>query len=162
MTYMSMTSWLARAALIPLALLAASAAQVVWWTFDRTAPFGVLQVDPATVLPGGTLVLSANVHRDTARKCDATMSRWILDARGYRHDIGGTTSFPSASIDLLEQRMPGKLMVRIETPTALPEGRSELVTTLTYVCNPVHRVYPIVVVTSMPFNVLAPATGHPL
>ncbi len=154
MSYQSMTAALARAAMIPLLLMIGSAAQVLWWVFDRAPPFRVLSVEPSVVKAGQMLTLNADVYRDNARRCDSTLSRYILDAKGFRHDIGPTSFFPAESIDLLERRSPGRLMVRLDSPASLPVGKSELVSSLLYVCNPIHRIYPIVVVTSLPFEVI--------
>lgn len=154
MTYQTMTAALARAAIIPLVLMLVSGAQVLWWMFDRSPPFKVLSVEPSAVRAGETVALIADVYRDTARRCDSTISRYILDAKGFRHDIGSSSFFPAESIDLLERRSPRRLMVRLNTPGDLPPGKSELVSSLLYVCNPVHRIYPIVVMTSLPFEVI--------
>jgi hypothetical protein len=139
-------------------ILATLVVGTVFLAFDRAPPFAVLLPDypPPVVAPGGAVVLRANVRRDIDRNCAATMYRRMHFAEGRRELP--TEYFSAAEIAIQEVRTPGRMAPAIDIPGWAPEGRGDLIATLHYRCgsNPWHMIWPIEVVTTMPFIVQRP------
>ena len=122
-------------------------------SLDRSAPFEVLSVEPARVRPGEIVTIRAKVRRDTARGCAASFSRYLFDSASVRFDLGDA-SLSAAGIHSLERRTPGELIVTAMVPSIAARGPATIETQLEYVCNVAHRVWPITVITTLPFDIL--------
>jgi hypothetical protein len=151
-----MTEYMHRMLILPILVLVYVALQITIWSFDRHPPFEILSSDLAAATPGRALFISATVRRDIARKCSASYSRTIIDSNSFRYDIPGTQSASSRLIKQLDSMHTGRMSVSIVLPDEISPGPATLVTSLEYVCNPIHRVFPIEVLTIIPFRVDAP------
>ena len=127
-------------------------AAIVWFASERSPPFVMLSVEPATARPGDYLTIRAAVKRDITRECSAQFSRFIFDSSGARYDIGASTS-SAEMIRTMEIKTPGQLVVTFKLPDNISPGPSNLTTVLEYRCNKVHRFWPIDVTLHMPFVV---------
>lgn len=138
------------------AVLALCAVMFVWQAFaNRTPPFMILSVEPATARPGDYIRIYASVWRDPVRQCSVDYSRYLFDRDGTRYDLG-SSSLSSTGIAGLERTMPGRLAVAVQLPAGMLPGRAKIQTTLAYACNPAQKWLPIDVLTELPFNVLPP------
>lgn len=118
--------------------------QVVIWGFDRAAPFHVIEYDAPPTHRGDTAVIKIGVKRDLARKCSVTYSRMFIDSKGSTFDLtDGVRMLGAAALDELNRHNPDGLTLRVKIPEAAESGRAVVLTSLEYVCNPLHQVYPI-------------------
>lgn len=134
-------------------IILAALCLVGYYAMDREPPFAVLSVTPAEAKPGEYVTIEAKVRRDTWRKCDAEFSRYLHDAAGARFDLGSSIA-SSEMIGKMDAESPGVLRVSVLLPTMMAPGPARLETALNYYCNKVHRAWPIVVTTDLPFLVL--------
>ena len=139
---------------LPAVILMIAGAQMGAWLADREPPFVVIRTEPSIAKRGEEITLRADVRRDVHRNCSAKFARYVFDADGFRRDLEGEHVASAEFINALEKRSPGKLQVAIKLSQALPLGQSLLVTDLRYRCNPLHEVWPIVVKTEIPFEVV--------
>jgi hypothetical protein len=130
------------------------AAGIAAWALDRHPPFDVLSSNPASVRRGEAVMLTAQTRRDVHRHCSATFARYLYLSNGHRIDLEGDQSISADQIEDLERRAPGRLLVVAVVPSWAPPGPAMLVTNLQYTCNPLHRLWPIPVTTTIPFEVL--------
>jgi hypothetical protein len=123
------------------------------FALDREPPFALLSAPNVSVRPGEWLKLTADVRRDADRGCEAVFSRYIFGEGGIRYDLG--TSHASAQmISAMEMRDPGKLRVAVPVPSTIAPGPAWLEIVLSYRCNKVHSLVPIVVTVDIPFTVV--------
>ena len=138
------------------AMLALCAVMFFWQAFaNRSPPFMILSVDPATGRPGDYIRIYASVWRDPMRRCSTEYSRYLFDRDGMRYDLGNS-SLSSDAIAHLERITPGRMAVAVQLPAGLLPGRAKIQTALSYACNPAQKWLPIDVLTELPFNVLPP------
>lgn len=133
----------------------AGVAQIVVWALDRRPPFEVVSYEPAIAVPGQSVALTLVVRRDARRDCAVTWTRWIYDGRNVRIDLEGQQQMSAASVAQLELRSPGRLTLWVPIPSSAFPGGAELVTDLDYACNPIQHLWPINVVTRVPFEIVA-------
>lgn len=145
--------WLVRLSWLPSLVLMCALILIVIQAADRKEPFHVLSVEPASARPGERVTIRAKVVRDTSRNCSATMARSVFDAAEVRFDYP-LHKVPDAVIDQMEKATPGQLAISIMIPHGAASGVAQLVSALEYRCNRVHAIWPIEVVTVMPFTVL--------
>lgn len=124
-----------------------------WWAMDNKAPFEVLVVAPATVAPGGTVSIVAQVRRDLHRKCSVSFTRAIYDGKGFRHDLEGVQRWSAKDIEEVDAMYPGELRIRVPVPFGASPPSGRVRTSLDYVCNPWHWLFPLNVITDMPFTI---------
>ena len=139
----------------PLSIVALGIVQIAFWWYDSAPPFAVLGIERLErVHPGQTVRISAHVLRDIRRNCDATMRRAVFDSGGYRYDIAGEVFFTAESIAKMDQMAPGKLTVAIDVPPGLLPGPAVVISQIEYQCNPLQRLFPITILTELPFEVI--------
>lgn len=148
--------FLHRLMIVPLLVLIAFVVEVVIWSVDRHPPFEVLATAPAMVAPGEIVDLVADVRRDTDRGCSARFTRHIYDGASSRHDLEGVQIINAEGIRDIERRTPGQLWVSVRVPSKATPGQASLVTNLDYTCNPLHGLWPIHVITEIPFTITEP------
>lgn len=130
--------------LVGIAMLGAFLIQLGVWAADTRVPFQLLAYKVSSVAPGQLAVLDAVVKRDLNRKCSADFSRYFFDSNNTRFDITqGVQHMNSATIEDLDSRNPGELRFLFRVPAEAAPGKGTLVTDLTYMCNPLHLVWPI-------------------
>lgn len=141
------TEWVARLILM-LALVL-----VLYYAADREPPFGVTSTLPAEGRAGDYITMRAKVRRDISRGCSSEISRFVFDSSGARFDLGHAT-FSAETIARMSKTTPGELVVSFRIPPNAAIGGASLVTEVDYICNRVHRVFPIHTTVDMPFTVL--------
>jgi hypothetical protein len=124
------------------------------WGADRRVPFAMLEVHPSTAVAGGMAEVSARVKRDVSRQCSMTLTRFLYDRDGFRHDMTGTQSMSADGIRHLEAQKPGMLAMRFAVPSYFPPGPAQLVAEKAYRCNPVHQFFPINATFTLPLVVV--------
>lgn len=132
----------------------AGVAQIVVWALDRSPPFRLVSTAHAVAVPGQSVVLQMTVRRNVARECSVVWSRWVFDGRGVRIDLEGQQQMGATGIAELEKRNAGRLTISVPIPSSAFPGPAELVYDLDYVCNPLHRWWPINVVMRVPFEIV--------
>ena len=145
-----------RARTVAYTVLVVCALMFAWQALaNRSPPFKVLSVEPATARPGDYVRIYASVWRDPYRQCSADISRSLYDRDGLRFDLGASY-FSWAAIAAMENSSPGRLAISVQVPAAMLPGRANIQTSLSYACNPAQKIFPIDVTTDMPFHVLPP------
>lgn len=136
-------------------VLTVSLGQVIWWAFDRTPPFSVVDYTTTPSKAGGVVVIDANVRRDLDRDCFVEMSTRVFDSTGMRWGLGMTQPVTPDGIRELAAKAPGKLLRKIQLPHGMQPGPASIMSSMTYRCNPLHDIFrPITVETKFDFEVL--------
>lgn len=147
--------WLQRLSWIPVSVIIVATFMSAIWVSDRKPPFVVKTsvVVPPSV-PGGPLLVEGDVERDIGRDCNLETHHWIEDSRGYRHYLPEVI-IPSESIRRLEESIsPGRTKFSAQIPSTISLGKAIYHAENRYVCNPMHVVWPISVITRIPFEVV--------
>lgn len=139
---------------IPSLVICLAVVQIVVWAADREPPFKVLngEVVPPTNV-GGVLKIRGDIRRDVTRGCSLTVSHWIEDRVGFRSYLP-IVEMSADSLIRLEELAPGKTRFSNMVPHSVAPGAAIYHAENRYVCNPIHLIWPIVVVTRLPFEVL--------
>lgn len=121
---------------------------------DRQPPVEVLDVSPVstTVEAGGTLVINFVIDRQ--RECQSTAERTLFDSQGnmIRFPITSSISFSGLGIQAYQRALT--------IPDSMPPGPSRYRTVVAFRCNPLHLLWPIVmVVADFEFTVIPGKTG---
>lgn len=142
--------------LLPILVISIALAQIFAWAFDREPPFVVIDghIEPPAV-PGGVLRITGAVKRDISRNCDLEVTQWVEDSSGYRHYLN-PVAMRSDSIRKLEEISPGRTQYAASIPSTVKIGPSVYHAESRYVCNPVHFVWPVSIITRIAFEVEAP------
>lgn len=141
---------------IPTVVVVLACGQIVAWAMDRKSPFIVMDgyiTPPAH--PGGVLRINGKVKRDLSRDCDLEVTQWIEDSNGYRHYLS-PVAMRSESIRKLEEFSPGETHYAAPIPPTVHPGYAIYHAESRYSCNPVHELWPITILTRIPFEVVAP------
>jgi hypothetical protein len=123
----------------------------ITWALDRKPPFSVLpaQAETPTVRAGETLRMVLPIRRNLDKLCSATFTRHIIDAAGFRHDLGGVQFMSAESLHAMDIAGP-LVKVAVPIPIEVSVGPAVLTSDREYECNPLHTFWPIR--TSMTFN----------
>ena len=128
-----------------------------YWSFDRHAPFELLDYKAGRGKPGDTIVIYGNVRRDVERHCSVTYSRHFYDSTGASYELTqGPQLMSSAALDELNRINPDTIRLAIQIPKAAAPGRGKVLVSLEYTCNAVHKLWPIEVLTTMDVEVDPP------
>lgn len=139
--------WVASACVAGLAIYAVVLAA------DRDAPFRVMEVKQVLAERGQEATIEAIVQRDIGRRCEASISRYMFASDGARYDLG--SSYASAAmIESIEARTPGMLRFSFKVPEKMAPGHAVIQNVLSYRCNKVQALWPIIVTVEFPFTVL--------
>lgn len=153
---MKTSNWAYRMLWVPATIILVASLQSVIWAFDRDPPFLVKAagITPPSY-PGGPLLVQGDVERDISRDCNLETHHWIEDSRGYRHYLP-VVVIPAESIRRLEQEIsPGRTAFSAVIPLTITLGKAVYHAENRYICNPVHLIWPISVITRIPFEVTA-------
>lgn len=124
------------------------ALQAVVWYFDDEVPFEVIGYTPSIGSPGEDVVILVRVKRDVQRNCSVDFSRYFYDSRGTRFDTSeGERHMNASAIAQMDAANPGILQYTFRIPEAASLGTGKIITSLDYVCNPLHKMYPIQVLS---------------
>lgn len=149
MNRLAATNW------IVLALWSLCLIMVVPWVFDRTPPFEVVGAkEPPATKAGNVVMIIKEVRRDTVgRNCSVEFARYLVDAKGAMHSYDA--GYLSAENRRRMSAQVGPYVkTALEVPATAAAGRVTLYTDLTYVCNPIHSLWPIRVSDHISFEVL--------
>ncbi len=126
------------------------------WALDDDPPIVMTGYTVSPAYPGGTMLAVADVQRDLSRHCDVIFSQRFVDSNGAFAPIEPNTIMSAADIRAAEKRTPGKLMFTVPTAFDVPPGKSLIVTSQQYFCNPWHTLWrPLPVTFEMQAEVLA-------
>lgn len=145
-------AWLGWLLCLPIFWIAAD------WAMDRHPPFAIIgPVIVRNAPPGGTVFFVADVRRDLYRDCSVRFSRHMIDGAGVRFDFATEprvmTPDGLRAMDIL---MAGKLCLAVDVPRGANPGKAVHTTELIYICNPLHRWWPIEVSMPLRFVIEAP------
>lgn len=141
---------------LPAVIIVIGAGQTIAWAINRTPPFTVLEgriIPPA--IPGGVLRIDGVVKRDLSRDCDLEVTQWVEESAGYRHYLN-PVAMRAESIRKLEEISPGRTQYAAAIPPTVKPGPAVYHAESRYTCNPVHLLWPISIITRIPFNVETP------
>jgi hypothetical protein len=125
--------------------------QIAAWAWDREPPFKLIGYSvERPVHVGGPLRITLAVQRDLTRQCDVTVSRWIVDGRKFLIYLP-QLAMDAHAIASLEQSSKDENRILLQMPDDAAPGNASYVTTLSYVCNPVHRFLPVRFSYEIPF-----------
>ena len=120
---------------------------IFWYNEGAPVSYSRREVLTPTVAPGG--VLKSRITAEITKKCISTVYRSIIDGAGYSHDAAPVTR-PAFTNYTVELPVP----LGAAPGTAIYRARVE------WVCNPVQRWFPNVVLQpEIPF-IIAQAVGQ--
>lgn len=125
-------------------------APIAWWIADRTPPVDMLEysVFPAEVQAGQTVYRVLKVERH--RLCEVDPDTIIIDGAKVRWQFEEPPILAPGMIGIDEYKRP------VVIPLQAAAGQAEMRTSATYVCNPIHRIWPIKVIGKpLKFNIIA-------
>lgn len=140
-------------------LLAAGgiAATLGLWVSDKSPPVTTLGVTPLNpvVAPGEALKVRYELER--TRSCASRVDRVLFDGMGQRFDLADT-EYAAA---------PGPIgrdgyTVRVDIPRSFADGSSVYRTVITYRCNLLHELWPIITRGEVPFTTKGPPVPEEL
>lgn len=135
------------------AMLLLCLGQILWWAFERTPPFKLLTYSVEhPIFPGGPLKIVLNVERDLTRRCSVHIERYVTDGKGYRMYFP-TLDLSHSALVHLELNSPGVNKILLMVPQEAHPGLSAYGNMLSYACNPVHKIWPMVMTYEIPFRV---------
>lgn len=119
------------------AVVAVIFAPVIWWVADRTPPIELLEwrAFPSEVKPGDTIYRVIKVRR--LRICETDPDTLIIDGAKVRWNFEEPKIIAPGNVGMDEYRRP------VAIPLQASPGPAEMRTSSTFVCNPIHRIWPI-------------------
>ena len=123
---------------IAMAFTAALGGIVGYWVTDRDNPVAVLSRTLLTpiVNPGGALQIERQVYRQ--RQCSTTVERVITDAGNIRYVL------PNETLSIYGTLGDDHFVTSVPIPSEASVGPAVYTSTVRYVCNPIHLIWPIV------------------
>jgi hypothetical protein len=127
--------------------LVATAGSLGFMAGDRSIPIQVIErsVLDDNARPGGEVVLRYRAVQH--RRCDIHTDRVIFDSRGERHLLPALEFKAGIGGKVGEQQ---EYVVKIKLPVDIAFGKARYETSTVYVCNLVHRLWPVL----SPYNPL--------
>ncbi|WP_066339281.1 hypothetical protein [Azohydromonas lata] len=126
--------------------------QITVWGLDREPPFklqGYAVERP--VHPGGPLRITLSVARDLRQSCDVQITRYIVDGGGFRFYMP-QIGLDAHAIAELQSSSRDENRILIQMPEDAAPGDARFGNALSYVCNPIHRLWPVRVAFEVPFD----------
>jgi hypothetical protein len=135
------------------AMLVVCLGQIIVWAFDRAPPFQLVgYAVERPVVPGGPLRITLSVARDATRQCDLTITRYIVDGRGFRFYLP-QVALDAHAISALDASNKESNRILVQMPDDAATGPALYGNSLSYACNPIHRLWPIRLGYEIPFLV---------
>lgn len=129
--------------------------QLLVWSIERSPPTRFVEYYVAPVKPGKSTTVYETVERDKNRPCSATYTRLLFDSTGTRFDLtGGEQHTNAAARERIALLTPGRLNYAVKVPQEAAAGKATVITTMNYVCNPVHEIFPIESVINVTLEIL--------
>ena len=135
---------------------------IVWqgglWLTDRSPPFAITgAVVTVNARPGDMAFFTALVRRDLDRDCSVLFTRHLIDGKGMRFDLSKEPGVLTAEgLQAMDAAMGGYLRLAVAVPESAAPGPAIFATNFSYMCNPIHRAWPIEVSMSMLFVIEDP------
>jgi hypothetical protein len=109
----------------------------IWWMADRSPPIELVEysVFPPKVKPGETVYRVIKLNR--LRRCEVEPQTILIDGGRVRW------VFEDRTISIPGPLGPDEYKRPVVVPLQALPGPSELRTTTEFVCNPIHRIWPI-------------------
>lgn len=126
------------------------------WALDDDPPFRTLSYTVTPTVPGGSMIVIADVKRELHRDCTSTYSRRFVDSRGAIHALESDTTISAAGIRDMDKRSPGKLIFTVPVSYDTPPGKGLIITPISYNCNPWQSWRPLTMNLEMVGEVLPP------
>lgn len=134
-------------ALFVSAIIFAPSLLIFWYNEAAPVAYSRREVLTPTVAPGG--VLKIRITAEITKSCISTVYRSIIDGAGYQHDAAPVTR-PAFT----------NYLVELPVPLGAAPGEASYRARVEWVCNPVQRWFPNVVLQpEIPFTI-AQATGQ--
>lgn len=137
--------------MLAFAVVAVIFAPLIWWTADRTPPIEIKlwQAFPSEVKPGETVYRVIRVNR--LRICETDPDTLIIDGAKVRWNFEEPKITAPGQVGIDEYRRP------VAIPLQASPGPAEMRTSTTFICNPIHRIWPIRLVHDpLKFTILPP------
>jgi hypothetical protein len=126
--------------------------QVLVWAFDREPPLRLVgYAVERPVHPGGPLRITLAVERDMRQACDVQITRYIIDGRGFRFYLP-QIGLDAHAISELHATTRDENRILLQMPDDAAPGEARYGNALSYVCNPVHKLWPVRVAFEVPFD----------
>ena len=126
-------------------------APLIWWIADRTPPVRFIEygIFPSTVKPGETIYRIIKVER--LRLCETDPDTVIIDGAKVRWNFEEPSLISPGNLGIDEYKRP------VAIPLQASPGPAEMRTSATYICNPIHQIWPIKIIGKpLRFNIAAP------
>jgi len=136
---------------LALAVVLVVFAPLIWWVTDRSPPVNIMGygIFPPTVKAGETVFRVIKVER--FRICETDPDTVIVDGAKVRWNYEEPALIAPGRLGIDEYKRP------VVIPMQAAPGPAEMRTSATYICNPVHRIWPIRVIGEpLRFNIAAP------
>jgi hypothetical protein len=127
--------------------------QIAAWALDRAPPaklHGYAVERP--VHPGGPLRITLSIERDLTRRCNVTVTRYIVDGRGFRIYLP-TIGLDAHALDELQESAKDENRILLQLPEEAAPGKAVFGNSLSYVCNPVHQIFPVRMAYEVGFDI---------
>jgi len=136
---------------LALAVVLVVFAPLIWWITDRTPPVRFIEygIFPPTVRAGETVYRIIKLER--LRLCETDPDTVIIDGAKVRWNYEEPPLIAPGSIGVDEYKRP------VVIPLQASPGPAEMRTSASYICNPIHRIWPIKIIAEpLRFNIAAP------
>ena len=112
-------------------------APLIWWAADRTPPIDVIRYGliPKKVAPGATIYRDIEIIR--LRHCETDPDTIMIDGARVRWNFEEPAITSPGQLGHDHYRRP------VVIPLQASPGQAQMRTTVTYICNPLHRIWPI-------------------
>lgn len=140
---MTLNTALRRMVWVPILLLLAVAAQIIYWAHDDAPPFTGGKYVATPTRAGHGMPITREVTRDLKRTCTVTASRYLLDASGKVHDLQISQRISPEMGKILDTKSPNRRDEVIQLPKEVAPGMATINTALSWSCNPWQRLFPI-------------------
>jgi hypothetical protein len=126
------------------------------WASDRTPPADIIVMDTPTsgYQAGEYLTIEWALNGDTDH-CKIDVKSKIVDSAGYVYELYEPKEKTT------REGHNGLLNTQYRLPEAFPSGRGKYTIEVSYRCNPIQRIWPVVASTQTNFTVAPHAGGTP-
>lgn len=128
-----------------------------YWSFDRKPPLSVNgYVTVTQILPGNTALIEIPVIRETWRNCSTQFRKRLVDSQDEEFEYGIEQLISAASLVEMEKRTGPWIKTSIHIPDTAHAGIATLVIDAAFICNPLHKLWPIERTLYIPLAILPP------
>lgn len=117
------------------------------WIVDRNPPGAYIGIPKVLydneIKQGSNIIVQYEVYR--YRSCPLKVERVMYDGMGIRY------SLPDYDLASAGDMGPQTLRVKVNIPYGMEKGKSEYRVMVSYYCNPLHYIWPIVVIAPIAY-----------